>query len=202
MKARAAIAILALLAAGAAWSQPIAGGKFAFIAWNPGAALSFFPTSFVFRSVLPTVLFNQEAGVALAAGWSAESGLVEARLALGNSNSTYFVAQVQLGASWFLGETLGWMQRGPYLGGSLRYWDLVQVYSGVQTHNLAPMIHMGWWIDIGPAFLDIRLSQVFAVATASNVPNARPGVVFLFSPLPAVSPVMPIGLVQIGFRIP
>jgi hypothetical protein len=207
VKRRLLAAIAAIAAAAAAWGappegRPSTGEPFGFVAWNPGAALSFLRTGFVTRSILPTALFNQEAGVALAGGWCADAGLVEGRLALGNSNATYFVAQVQLGASWFFGERLGWTRRGPYVGGSLRYWDLVQVYDGAQTHNASPMVHLGWWFDVGPLFVDVRISQVFAVATVSSVPFSTPGFAFVLSPLPGISPVLPIGLVQIGVRIP
>ena len=127
MRKKASLALVALLAAATARGQPIPVEPFGFIAWNPGAALSFFRTGFATRSILPTALFNQEAGIALAGGWCRRSGLAEGRVALGNSNATYFVAQVQLGASWFLGEHFGWLRKGPYVGGSLRYWDLVQL---------------------------------------------------------------------------
>ncbi len=30
-----------------------------------------------------------------------------------------------------------------YAGAELLYWDLIQLYSGVQTHNVAPMLDLG-----------------------------------------------------------
>jgi hypothetical protein len=174
---------------------------FLYVAWNPGAALSFFPTEFVTRSILPTVLFNQEAGVALAAGFYRDSQVLEGRAAFGNSNAYYFVMQFQFGWSWFFAESLGWMDKGPYAGACLRYWDLIQVYSGVQSHNIAPMLDVGWWFDLGGWFIDIRMSQVFAVASFSSIPYSRPGIAFIASPIPGISPVMPIGLVQIGIKL-
>jgi hypothetical protein len=175
--------------------------SFPFITWNPGAALSLFPTGFVFRSILPVVLFNLEAGVALAGGYWWDNQALEGRAAIGNSNATYLVVQAEAGWSWFFAEAAGWLQKGPYAGGSLRYWDLIQIHSFVQSHNIAPMLHIGWWFDFGSLFVDLRMSQVFAVASFSSIPGSLPGFQFLFSPLPGISPWMPIGLVQLGIKL-
>ncbi|HAP43987.1 MAG: hypothetical protein A2Y37_13960 [Spirochaetes bacterium GWB1_60_80] len=150
------------------------------------------------RSILPTALGNQEAGVALAVGFFDGHGALEGRLSLGNANQTYFVAQLQAGWNWFFGEQYWHMAKGPYAGAAVRYWDLVQVHSGVQSHNLAGLVDLGWWFDFGQWFIDVRLSQVLAVAGFSSLPHALPGFAFLFSPLPGISPWLPIGLIQVG----
>ena len=88
-----------------------------------------------------------------------------------------------------------------YAGAELLYWDLIQVYSGVQTHNVAPMVDLGWCFDFGTWFVDLRLNQVFAIASYSSIPHAIAGFQFLFSPLPGISPWLPIGLVQGGIKL-
>jgi hypothetical protein len=176
--------------------------RFAFLAWNPGAALSLLPAGFVVRSILPVVLFNLEAGAAFGGGFVANHQSLEGRIAIGNSNATYFLAQTQVSWNWFFGETAGWTARGgPYAGAALRAWDLVQLSSHVHSWNLAPLVDVGWWFDAGGWFIDARLSQVFLVVSGSSIPGSIPGAQFLFSPLPGVSPWMPIGLVQIGIKL-
>jgi hypothetical protein len=201
MMRRLVVMVLLVAASFGAFAADKDRDTFAFMAWNPGAALSFVPTGFVFRSIIPVVLFNLESGVAVAGGFAADHQAFEARLSLGNSNATYFVAQAELGWSWFFAESGGKISKGPYAGASLRYWDLVQVSSLVQSHNLAPMVRVGWWFDFGKWFIDARFSQVFAVASASSIPGSTAAVQWLFSPLPGISPWMPIGLVQIGLKL-
>ena len=86
-------------------------------------------------------------------------------------------------------------------GVGLRYWDLVQVHAGLHSHNSVPLLNLGWWFDIGPVFIDVRISQVFAIASWSNIPYSSPGIAWIFSPLPGISPWMPIGMIQVGVRI-
>jgi hypothetical protein len=62
------------------------------------------------------------------------------------------------------------------------------------------MLHVGWWLDLGSWFIDIRLSQVVAIASISSIPGSIPGFQFLFSPLPGISAWMPIGLIQVGLK--
>jgi hypothetical protein len=194
------VLILIAAACGALSAEP-ASDKFAFIAWNPGAALSVAPLGFVVRSILPVALFNLEAGAAFAGGFYADHQAFEARAVFGNSNATYLVLQLQVGWNWFFADDAGWLAKGPYAGASLRAWDLIQVSSLVQSLNVAPMIDIGWWFDFKGWFIDLRLSQVFVVASFSSIAGSRPGIQMAFSPLPGISPWMPIGLVQVGFKL-
>ena len=172
-----------------------------FVAINPGAALSFVNAGFIVNSILPTALFGQEAGIAAGVGYLFEDSFAEARLCVGNSNAFYLLLQSQLSLNWFFGESFGLTERGPYLGGAIRYWDLIQVHGKTQSHNVIPLINIGWWIDIGRFFIDVRISQVFAIASWSNIPHAKGGLAWIFSPLPGISPWLPIGMVQLGFRL-
>jgi hypothetical protein len=194
------IAVFVAATCGAASGEP-ASDRFAFIAWNPGAALSLVPSGFVLRSVLPVVLFNLEAGAVFAGGIYMDHQAIEARAVVGNSNATYLVVQLQVSGNWFFAEAAGWLSKGPNAGVSLRAWDLIQIASGVQPYNLAPMLDLGWWFDFGRWFIDVCLSQVFLVASLSSLPGSRPGVEMIFSPLPGISPWMPIGLAQIGLTL-
>ena len=153
------------------------------------------------HTVLPTALFGQEAGIALGVGYYRNSTFSEIRLSVGNSNAYYLLLQTQYSWNWFFGESAGWLKRGPYGGVGLRYWDLVQVHAGLHSHNSVPLLNLGWWFDIGPVFIDIRLSQVFAIASWSNIPYSGAGIAWIFSPLPGISPWMPIGMIQIGIRL-
>jgi hypothetical protein len=174
---------------------------FAFVCINPGAALSFLDTGFVVHSILPTAIFGQEAGVALGLGYSWNHVFAEGRISAGPSNPYHLVLQTQVSWNWRFAQHAGWLKRGPYLGIALRYWDLVQIHAGIHAHNVAPLLNLGWWLDIGPLFLDVRLSQVFLVAGWSNLPHSLPGVALTASPLPGISPWLPIGLIQVGVRL-
>jgi len=174
---------------------------FTFVAWNAPALMSFFPTGFVTRSILPTALCNQEAGIALSVGHFGDSQAVEGRLSVGNSNRTYIAVQAQAGWNWFLGEGLWGFDKGPYVGAELRYWDLIQTYSGVESNNIAPLVDFGWWFDFGTWFIDLRLSQVFAIASFSSIAHSVPGFEIVFSPLPGIAPWIPMGLVQVGLKL-
>jgi hypothetical protein len=199
-KLLAAVA-LAAICGGGAWAAPSADA-FWFVEWNPGAALSLAPAGFVLRSILPVALFNLEAGAALGGGYTGDHQALEARLCVGNSNATYLVVQAQLGWTWLFGEAAGWMARGgPYAGAALRYWDLVQRSSLVQSHNLAPLIELGWRQDMGRLFVDMRVSQALAVASLSSAPGSLPGAQLIFSPLPGISPWLPLGMVEVGLRL-
>ena len=58
------------------------------------------------------------------------------------------------------------------MGAELRYWDLIQLYSGVQSHNVAPMLDLGWCFDFGIWFVNLCLNQVFVIASWSSIPHA------------------------------
>jgi hypothetical protein len=197
---RLILRVIFLVASSCAVFASPGGDGFGYVAWNPGAALSLFPTGFIMRSIIPVVLFNLEAGAAFAGGFSKDHQVFELRASLGNSNATYLAVLAQVGWSWLFGESAGWLEKGPYAGASLRYWDLIQVYSLVQSHNVAPMLHVGWWLDLGAWFIDIRMSQVVAIASFSSIPSSIPGFQFIFSPLPGISAWMPIGLIQVGLK--
>lgn len=174
---------------------------YVYLAANPGAALSLVNAGFVANSILPTVLFGQEAGLALALGCSTGSALLEGRVSVGNSNAYHLLIQTQVSANWRFAEDVGWAQAGPYLGLALRYWDLVQVHARIHSHNVASFVHLGWWLDLGRVFVDLRLAQVVAVASWSSLARSRASIRLTASPLPGVSPWLPIGLVQVGVRL-
>jgi hypothetical protein len=200
MKARIrALAFLLTIGSCATWLHA-ESPSFSYLAWNPSAALSFFPMDFVSRSILPVVLADQEAGLAFAYGCYRNGSFGELRVSVGNSNHYYLAAQAQAGWSWFLAEGRGSIEKGPYAGVSLRYWDLIQLYNGTQTHNLAPLAELGWWFDFKRWFVDVRLSQTFCVASLSSLPHASAGFSFAFSPMTGISSWMPIGLVQVGIK--
>jgi hypothetical protein len=199
---RSPVALLLFsLICSAAAAESGTGSRFTYIAWNAPALMSLLPTDFIGRSILPTAICNQEAGLALALGLYESGQSLEGRLSIGPSNRSYLAVQGQIGWNWFFAESLWDMDRGPYAGTELRYWDLIQLHSGVQSHNLAPMLDLGWCFDFGIWFVDLRFSQVFAIASYSSIPHAIPGFQFLFSPLPGISPWLPIGLVQVGIKL-
>ncbi len=182
-------------------NSSVTDNRFIFLAINPGAALSFVNAGFVINSILPTALFGHEAGIALGIGLYQNNTFAEVRLCVGNSNAFYLLLQTQFSWNWFFGESAGWLKKGPYGGVGLRYWDLVQVHAGIHSHNIVPLLNLGWWFDIGRIFIDIRLSQVFAIASWSNIPYATAGFDWIFSPLPGISPWLPIGMIQVGVRL-
>jgi hypothetical protein len=75
------------------------------------------------------------------------------------------------------------------------------VHAGIHSLNSAPLLNLGWWFDVGRLFLDVRLSQIFAIASWSSIPHAVPGLTLVASPLPGISPWLPIGLVEIGIHL-
>ena len=182
-------------------NNSVTGNRFIFLSVNPGAALSLVNAGFVIHTILPTALFGQEAGVALGIGLHQNSTFSEVRLCIGNSNAYYLLLQTQFSWNWFFGESAGWLKEGPYGGVGLRYWDLVQVHAWIHNHNSVPLLNLGWWFGLGRMFIDIRLSQVIAIASWSNIPYSTAGFAWIFSPLPGVSPWMPIGMVQVGVRL-
>jgi hypothetical protein len=172
-----------------------------FLSVNPAAAVSFVPAEngslagFFASAILP-VLANLESGVSLGGGLHLGSRFLEGRLSIGNSNDYLLVLQGQIGHYWMLGRR----QKGLYAGASLRYMDIVNLYSGVHNQSLLPLASLGYWLGLGRFFIDFRVSQMFMVLSWSSMPHTTPALAAAFSPLTAISPVMPLCMISVGYR--
>lgn len=143
---------------------------------------------------------NLEYGVAAAAGWRAARRLsLETRLSGGPINQVTRVYQAQLGLSLHPGPRAPAWSAPLYAGGALRAWRIDYVHARARYLNVGGALHAGYrWPVATPWFVDARLSQWLVVTTMRQ--GARHGTAWMPSANPNLSPVLPMGLVEVGYR--
>lgn len=166
---------------------------------NPLAAAAFAPRLDARTDVAPAA--NLEYGVALAASYRAAPRLsVETRLSGGPINAVTRVYQAQLGLSAHPGSHAPAWSAPLYAGAAVRAWRIDYLNPGARYVNVGGLLHAGyrWSRKDAPWFIDTRLSQWIFVVTSRR--GAGSGVAWLPSANPNLSPVLPMGLLEIGYR--
>ena len=153
-----------------------------------------------FRMYWPIVT-GLEYGLALAGGRFWRSHALEGRFSVGTPQSFDISTLWQLHAAYnfFVLDHVGITRRGLYLGGQVRFWHLRYRTVGVDYFNFAPGVHIGYWVEAGPVFLDFRLSQLIAAFTGTSLEHGRPAASWMLSPATNVSPVMPLFSITVGW---
>lgn len=165
---------------------------------NPLAAAAFAPRLDT-RTDAATAA-NLEYGVALAGTYRAAPRLsVEARLSGGPINAVTRVYQGQLGLSAHPGPRAPDWSAPLYAGGALRAWRIDYRNPGDRYFNLGGALHVGYRWALGDRwFADARLSQWIFVVTSRR--GAGSGAAWAPSANPSLSPVLPMGLIELGYR--
>jgi hypothetical protein len=116
-------------------------------------------------NTLFSVLANLECGLGLSGGRELNRcHALELRLALGPNSRSETIVNAQLYYNFFLMRRLNLPMKGLYCGGGVRYWDLYNDLTGVHRNNIAGQVDMGYRFGIfGPAYIDVRLSEITAV---------------------------------------
>ena len=151
-------------------------------------------------NALMPLLTNMEYGYTLNGGYFKKSYFLETRLTLGKSNSYNFIPQLQFGYNFLIIDYFKKNQNGFYIGTNLRYWDYINKETKTQRHNLSPGINVGYVWKKKRVIVDVRLNQMFAIFTKTNIKHAKAGFKFSFSSMPEFSPVLPFLSVNIGYK--
>lgn len=165
---------------------------------NPLAASAFLPRADSRADV--SVAANLEYGAAFAAGYRAARRLsVEARLSGGPINAVTRVYQAQLGLSAHPRPRAPSWSAPLYAGGAVRAWRVDYLTPGTRYANAGGLLHVGYqWRTGGRWFVDTRLSQWIFVVTGRR--GADAGFAWAFSGNPNLGPVLPMGLIEAGYR--
>ncbi len=90
----------------------------------------------------------------------------QTRLSLGSTKYETLLGEFQLGYKWLPFAAGDSFPSGMHLGGEIRMFDELVQASGVSCFNVTPQITTGWLFSFGQAFVDLRLSWIFAVVSA------------------------------------
>lgn len=142
-----------------------------------------------------------ESGLGLHGGYFFDSWqAIDARFSVGPTNSIYVQWQTHVSYDFFLLDYLKIINKGLYLGPQLRLWDLVHVPYGTHDFSLVPAIHLGYRVEVRGFYVDVRITQTLMAVSWSNRPATSAGVSQMFSVYPAVSPVIPLLGINLGYR--
>jgi len=152
------------------------------------------------QALVPLVT-NLEHGGTVNVGYILGSGFLESRLSFGMSNPYAVLPQLQLGYGNFILETLGGEPSGWYLGGFVRYWDYINLYTAVNNQSVSGNFVLGHMWKNGRFIADFRINQSLMVFSWSSLEYAVPAFDFVFSPMPAFLPVLPSMSINLGLRL-
>jgi hypothetical protein len=164
-----------------------------YVGLNPIAPVSMIPSK-ALRIAAP-IFSNMEFGLALSGGVTLlDRHDIEGRLSVGSPHGLSFslLPQAAVGYSWFVRAPREGRSRGPYLGANLRLWDLLYWTSGWNYWSLMPAVHAGWWFDVEPLAVNLRLTQILGACSGSDQPGTSGACDLFVSPAEGMIPILPL----------
>jgi len=172
-----------------------------YVGINPLAPLSAIPSKPA--KIAVPIFSDMEFGLAFSGGVIlADRHGLEGRVSVGSPHSLSFsiLPQATLGYSWFVRAPREDRSRGPYVGANMRTWDLVYWTSDWDYWSWMPAAHAGWWFDVEPVYVNLRLTQILGACSWSSQPSTTRACAFGLSPAEGMVPVLPLLGVDVGFR--
>lgn len=88
---------------------------------------------------------------------------------------------------------------GLFLGPDLRIGNAFYLTTNQSYTNIVPAVDVGWMFVLGRAILNARIVQSICVATLPSDSLVAPACAWCFSPIPSLSPVLPVLSFDVGF---
>jgi len=151
-------------------------------------------------NVLTPLFSNLEYGLTISGGWFEKYYFVESKITIGSSTSYNLIPQLQFGYSFFILDYFYKNNSGFYVGGNIRYWDYINLYTETERHNIAPSVHLGYIWKYKKILFDLRMHQYFAIFTTTDIEHSEAEFDILFSPMPKLSPVLPFFSFNLGYK--
>ncbi len=152
---------------------------------------------------LVPIFTNLEYGFSLVGGYNINRfSAAETRLTLGRSNHYNLIPQIQLYYNFFVLDYFLKNGNRWYIGTSFRYFDYYNVQTEVHRHNFVfPTLAIGYMRTIGRIFVNVRLTQSLGIASFSSMEHTSGSYVFNLSPLPEMTPILPMLSLDIGYTL-
>jgi hypothetical protein len=93
------------------------------------------------------------------------------------------------------------LRKGLYIGAFAKYMDLYNYYTTTHYMSIIPYITLGYWLELGRIFIDIRVNQTLAALSWSTLNHSQAAFSYFFSPLPSFLLVVPYVSFHIGFSL-
>jgi len=152
------------------------------------------------QALIPLVT-NLEHGGTVNVGYITGSSFLETRLSVGMSNPYALLPQLQFGYGNFILETLAGKPSGWYLGGFVRYWDYLNLYTAVNNQSVSGNLVLGHMWKKGRFMADFRVNQSLLVFSWSSLEYAVPALDVVLSPMPGLLRVLPSLSLSLGMRL-